>query len=295
MSTARVWLITGSSTGFGRETVIQALESGDKVVATLRKPTVLDDLVAKYPASQLRLVSLDVTQPAEIDAAFEQAKAAFGRVDIVFNNAGYAAIGEGEVMPDDVARPLLEVNFWGAVHVSQRAIRFFREENTPQGGLLLQNTSMMGLAGAPAAAFYAAAKHALEGFTESVAKELDPAWNIKVAMVEPGAFKTAVFNLGTNLVLVPQHPAYSANPALLVNHMRGAFLKAAGLEVESFVTLDAADTGPAVAKIIELSRLANPPMHFPLGKDAVLFVKEKIRTLTAEVAEYESWSENLRK
>lgn len=100
-----------------------------------------------------------MTKPADIDAAFVQAKAAFGRVDIVFNNAGYVAVGENEAFPDDVARPLFEVNFWGAVHVSQRAVRFFREENTPQGGLLLQNSAMVGLAGVPVIGFYSATKH----------------------------------------------------------------------------------------------------------------------------------------
>lgn len=193
--------VTGSSTGFGRETVVQALESGDKVVATLRKPSALDDLVKKYPADRLRIVKLDVTKPEEINAAFAQAKAAFGRVDIVFNNAGYVAVGENEAVPDEVSRPLFEVNFWGAVHVSQRAVRFFREENTPQGGLLLQNSAMVGQAGVPAIGFYSATKHggyssqsyrlvslakcgafsALEGFSESLAKEVDPAWNIKVS------------------------------------------------------------------------------------------------------------------
>ncbi len=95
----------------------------------------------------------------DIDAAFVQAKAAFGRIDIVFNNAGYVAVGENEAFPDDVARPFFEVNFWGAVHVSQRAVRFFREENKPQGGLLLQNSAMVGLAGVPAIGFYSATKH----------------------------------------------------------------------------------------------------------------------------------------
>ncbi|KAI0820901.1 hypothetical protein BC628DRAFT_1422562 [Trametes gibbosa] len=178
MSTSRVWLITGSSTGFGRQTV-------GKVVSTLRKPATLDDLA-----------------PAQIDAAFAPANAAFGRVDIVFDDAGYVAVGKSEAMPDEV-----------------RVVRFFREENKPQGGLLLQNSSMFGLGGAPAIAFYNAAKHALEGFSDSLAQELDPAWNIKVAMIEPGAFKTAVMNLGTNMVLVPQHPAY-ADPALPVRLIR---------------------------------------------------------------------------
>ncbi|KAI0636946.1 NAD-P-binding protein [Trametes polyzona] len=294
MSAPRVWLITGSSSGFGRETVIQALESGDKVVATLRKPAALADLAQKYPADRLRLVKLDVTVPAEIDAAFAAAKAAFGRVDVVFNNAGYVAVGENEAVPDDVARPLFEVNFWGAVHVSQRAMRFFREENRPQGGLLLQNSAMVGLAGVPVIGFYSATKHALEGFSESLAKELDPAWNIKVSIIEPGAFKTSVFNLDTSMVLVPQHPAY-ANPALPVYNFRGAFLKGAGQQADTPADFAPADASLAVAKIIEFSKLASPPLHFPLGKDSIGLIREKIKTLTEEIDQYESWSENLGK
>ncbi|OJT10612.1 hypothetical protein TRAPUB_12860 [Trametes pubescens] len=294
MSASRVWLITGSSSGFGRETVIQALESGDKVVATLRKPAALNDLAKRYPADRLRVLKLDVTKPADIDAAFVQAKAAFGRIDIVFNNAGYVAVGENEAFPDDVARPLFEVNFWGAVHVSQRAVRFFREENKPQGGLLLQNSAMVGLAGVPAIGFYSATKHALEGFSESLAKEVDPAWNIKVAIIEPGAFKTSVFNLDTNMIMVPQHPAYT-NPALPVYNFRGAFMKGAGKEADTPADLAPADASLAVAKIIEFSRLSSPPLHFPVGKDSIGLIREKIRTLTEEIDKYESWSDNLGK
>ncbi|KAI0370711.1 NAD-P-binding protein [Pilatotrama ljubarskyi] len=291
MSSPRVWLITGSSSGFGRETVVQALEAGDKVVATLRKPSALADLTSKYPASRLRVLKLDVTQPAEIESAFAEAKAAFGRIDVVFNNAGYVALGELEATPDDVARPLFEVNFWGAVHVSQRAVKFFREENTPQGGLLLQNSAMAGLAGAPAIGFYVATKFALEGFTESLAKEVDPAWNINVSLVEPGAFKTSVF--GAGMVTLPNHPAY-ANPALPVNHVRGAFMKNAGQQgIDTAFDLTPADPVKAVARIIEFSRLENPPVHFPLGKDAIAFARAKIGALTEEIDKYESWSEDL--
>lgn len=115
---------------------------------------------------------------------------------------------------------------------------------------------------------------------------------MQIAIVEPGAFKTAVLNVGTNMVLVPQHPAY-ASPALPVRRMRDAFLKGAGVHVDSDADLGAADTAPAVARIIAFSRLPNPPMHFPLGRDSVAFAREKIGTLSAEVDEYASWSDDL--
>lgn len=111
--------VTGCSSGFGRIMTEYALQHGDKVVATLRKPTELADLQSAYPTSQLLVVQLDVTQPQEIAGAFAAAKAAFGRVDVVFNNAGFAAAGEVESTPDDLARRLFETNFWGAVNVSR--------------------------------------------------------------------------------------------------------------------------------------------------------------------------------
>ncbi|KAI0668233.1 NAD-P-binding protein, partial [Trametes maxima] len=294
--------VTGTSSGFGRETVIQLLNAGEKVVATLRKPEALADLSKKYSSDRLRVVKLDVTKPAEIKAAFAEAKAAFGRIDVVFNNAGYVAIGESEAFPDDVARPLFEVNFWGAVHVSQEAVRFFREENKPQGGLLLQNSAMVGVAGVPVISFYTATKHALEGWSEALAKEVDPAWNIKassrsltdhrrVTIVEPGAFKTSVFDKGS-MVIVPQHPAYN-NPALPVWNFRGAFVKGSGDHYDTPASMNPADASKAVAKIIEVTKVANPPLRFAIGKDSIGLIREKVKSLTANVDAYESWSENL--
>lgn len=121
------------------------LEQGDTVIATLRKPEVLNELSAKYPADQLLVVKLDVTSPAEIIDAFAEGLAHFGRIDVVYNNAGYSAVSEIEGTPDDVARGLFEVNFWGATNVAREAIRVFRDVNKPAGGRLIQASSMVGL------------------------------------------------------------------------------------------------------------------------------------------------------
>ena len=136
-----------------------ALSHGNKVVATLRKPAVLAEFASKYPASQLIIAKLDVTKPQDIKDAFQKARDAFGRVDVVFNNAGYIVGGEAEGTPDDLARQMFEVNFWGAVHVSQEAVRFFREENNPQGGHLVQNSAAVGIIAYPFLPFYGATKH----------------------------------------------------------------------------------------------------------------------------------------
>lgn len=151
--------VTGSSSGFGLEMARCALKHGDKVVATLRKPDVLRELAARHTPDQLLFVKVDVTKPDEIKEAFRRAKAAFGRVDVVFNNAGYVVAGEVEAVPDDPARAMFETNFWGAAHVSQEAVRFFRDENKPQGGHLITNTAAGGLSGYPIIGWYCASKH----------------------------------------------------------------------------------------------------------------------------------------
>lgn len=175
------------------------LANGDIAIATLRKPAVLDELKAKYSPNQLLVVKLDVTKPQEILDAFKAAESAYGRIDIVFNNAGYGALGEVEGTPEDVARAIFDTNFWGAMNVSREAVRFFRDVNKIQGGRLLNISSMAGIGGKPGIGFYSASKNgtccstlasikilnlsallALEGATEALSKELDPKWNIKV-------------------------------------------------------------------------------------------------------------------
>ena len=136
-----------------------ALTNGERVVATLRKPEVLNDFAAQYTSEQLLVLRLDVSKPDEIKAAFAKAKEAFGRSDVVFNNAGYAVAGELEGVPDKSARMMFEVNFWGSAHVSQEAVRFFREENKPPGGRLLPNSAGVGLVTMPRFGYYPATKH----------------------------------------------------------------------------------------------------------------------------------------
>ncbi len=142
-----------------------ALAHGDKVVATLRKPAVLADFASKYPSSQLLVVKLDVTSQQEIKEAFQKAKAAFGRVDVVFNNAGIVVSGETEGVPEESARRMFETNFWGAVNVSLEAVRIFRDENKPQGGHLIQNTGSTGFISLPLMGFYGATKRGEQSAT----------------------------------------------------------------------------------------------------------------------------------
>lgn len=137
------------------------LDNGDIAIATLRKPSVLDDLKAKYPPEKLHILKLDVTNKDDITAAFKYAEERLGRIDIVFNNAGNSIIAEIEGTPDDVAKKMFDVNFWGAMNVSREAVRFLREVNKPQGGKLWTISSVAGFSSVASLGYYSASKHGI--------------------------------------------------------------------------------------------------------------------------------------
>ncbi|KAG2365233.1 NAD(P)-binding protein [Suillus spraguei] len=280
MAESKVWLVTGSSSGFGRSMTELLLKNGNRVVATLRRKEAISDLAEQYPSSQLLIVQTDVVKASEVAAAYAKAKEVFGRIDVVFNNAGIAIFGETESLSDQDARQIFEVNFWGSSNVTREAIRMFREVNNPVGGRLLQVSSMFGLLGSAAASYYSASKQALEGFSESLAQELDPAWNIQITIIEPGPFRTGLFK--ENMQVVPQHPVY-ADPELL------------GSKFRQFMTSGLADgdTDKAVVVIEKLTHLDDPPLRFPLHRNAVRAGREKSKSLTEIMDKYESWSENV--
>jgi len=271
--TGKVWLVTGSSSGFGRLVTESALRHGDKVAATLRKPEVLSDLSSKYSSSQLLTLQLDVTKPDEVKQAFGAAHAHFGRVDIVFNNAGNILFGPVEGTPDDMARNLFELNLWGAVNVTSAAVHCFRELNKPAGGRLIQNSSVAGISGVPRIGFYSGTKFAMEGISEALAAEVDPAWNIKITLLEPGSFYTGGHGRGD---VAPAHPAYKQPDMSKMLRGEGMSDPIKGVEI-----------------IYRLASLPNPPLHFPLGQDSVSTMVDKAKKLLAAAEEYASWSEAL--
>jgi NAD(P)-dependent dehydrogenase (short-subunit alcohol dehydrogenase family) len=126
-------------------------------VVTARKREALSFLSSQYSSDRLLVLEVDVTKKQDVVAAFAKTKDVFQRLDVVFNNAGYGALGEVEGTPDDVARSVFEVNFWGNVNVTQQAVKFFREVNAPGvGGRLIQMSSASGIRAFPVVGFYAA-------------------------------------------------------------------------------------------------------------------------------------------
>jgi NAD(P)-dependent dehydrogenase (short-subunit alcohol dehydrogenase family) len=181
----RIWFITGASRGFGRSFTQAALAAGDRVVATARDTSSLDDLVAEHGDAVLP-IELDVTDRGAAFAAVRQAHEHFGRLDVVVNNAGYGVSGAIEELSEAQARRQIEVNLFGALWVTQAAIPILREQAS---GWIVQVSSIGGLAAFPLTGIYHASKWALEGFSETLRQEVEP-FGVKVLMVEPSGFRT---------------------------------------------------------------------------------------------------------
>ncbi|RDX45789.1 NAD-P-binding protein [Lentinus brumalis] len=284
-ATARVWMITGASSGLGLDMTRHVLQQGDIAVATVRKPEVLNHLKAQYGDSLL-VLKVDVSVHQDIIEAFKKVQEVFGRLDVVVSNAGYNVLGEIEGTTDEAARAMFEVNFWGATHVLQESVRFMREVNPPgKGGRIIQITSGAGIVGYPACGFYSASKHAMEGLAETLAKEVDPAWNIKVTIITLGGFRTNA--VSTGMVKLPPHPAY-ANSASAAS--RRAILATLTDKMDPSLQMTGS-TAKAAGVLYRLSELPSPPVRLALN--CVQLARDMIAEFSKELEEYASWSEGL--
>jgi len=260
------------------------LKRGDIAIATLRKPEMLDDLASQYGSDRLLLIRLDVTKISDIINAFAKAKETYGRINIVFNNAGYGICGEVESIPDDLGRSLFETNFWGAANITREAVKFFREANPAgMGGLILQNSSMAAINGIPGLAHYTASKFALEGFTESLSRELNPEWKIKIVLVEPGWFRTKITT--ENVVIMPITPAYEYPSSAVV--LGREYVK----KVNDLPGTGDVDKGNQA--LYEFVDSDFSSLRLPLGLSAIKSTKDKIAYLQKSLEEYEQWSADL--
>ncbi|WBP86287.1 oxidoreductase [Kitasatospora cathayae] len=247
----RTWLITGASRGFGRRLTEAVLESGEQVLATARRPEQLADLVSRYGA-RVRTTALDVTDAAAARAAVDSAVTAFGRLDVVVNNAGYANSGPIEEMTDKDFREQFEANFFGVVNVTRAALPVLREQRS---GVFVQFSSLGGrVGGTPGMGAYQSAKFAVEGFSEVLASEVAP-FGVKVVIVEPGAFRTDW--QGSSMELHPVGPDYEETVGAMNRYRR-----------ENNGT-QPGDPARAAQVIIDVVGHAAPPRRLLLGAQAV--------------------------
>jgi NAD(P)-dependent dehydrogenase (short-subunit alcohol dehydrogenase family) len=245
-----VWLITGSSRGIGRSLAEAVLAAGHKLVATARKPEQLADLVQKY-GEQVRAVALDVADSAAARSAIQEAVSAFGRLDVVVNNAGYGDVASVEDVTEEDFRAQIETNFFGVVNVTKAALPVLREQG---GGHIIQISSIGGRAGSPGLSAYQSAKWAVEGFSEVLSKEVAPL-GIKVTIVEPGGFRT---DWGSSSMTVHKWRAeYDQTLGLLTEWRR----KHQGNE--------RGNPAKAAEVILRVAEMPEPPLRLLLGSDAV--------------------------
>ncbi len=263
-----VWFITGCSTGLGRVLAEHVLARGWNVVVTARDETRLAELVAAVPDRALAL-KLDVTDAAQIDAAVQQAEARFGGIDVLVNNAGYGYQSSIEEGQESEIRAQFDANVFGLFAMTRAVLPGMRKQRR---GHVLNITSVAGLVGFPGSGYYAASKHAVEGFSDSLAAEVTPL-GIKVTCIEPGPFRTDW--AGRSLRQTPSRIDDYADTA--------------GKRIVG--TAQASGTQPgdperAADAMIHITEVDNPPRHLVLGAFGLDAVTAKLK---ARVAEIEAW------
>jgi NAD(P)-dependent dehydrogenase (short-subunit alcohol dehydrogenase family) len=252
---SKVWLVTGSASGLGREIAEAVLASGDRLLATARDPEHLNDLVERY-GEQVSTASLDVSDEVAAKAAVAKAIDIFGRLDVLVNNAGYGDTAPFEQVSSERFRALIETNFFGVVSMTRAAIPTMRQQKS---GCILQISSVGGRLATPGSASYHASKWAVGGFTEAVALEV-ASFGVKVCALEPGGMRT---NWGNRAVAdIPiLLPEYEPSVGALVRTLA------------TYWGHETSDPAKVAQVILHLATKEQLPPHLLLGSDAVRYAR----------------------
>jgi len=231
----------------GRALAEAVLAHGDQLVATARRPADLDDLVARY-GDRVRAVALDVTDPVAARAAVDATIAAFGRLDVLVNNAGYANAGPIEELAEEDFRAQIETNLWGVINVTRAALPVLHRQ---RAGHVIQIGSVGGRVTSPGLGAYQTAKWGVEGFSGVLAKEVAP-FGVKVTVIEPGGMATdwAGSSMTIHTVSADYEPTVGAMAGMRERMVQSG------------------DPAKAAAAILEVARLDDPPLQLLLGADA---------------------------
>lgn len=266
----RVWFVTAAASGFGRAMSQAVLERGERLAATARDLAALEDLADRDPERVL-VQRLDVRDPVASRQVVDEAVARFGRVDVVFNNAGFGYVGAAEELSDAELRDQLDTNLVGVINVTRAALPHLRRQ---RAGHLLQMSSLNGVEGLIGGSYYAASKFGIEGFSESLADEVSHL-GIKVTIVEPGPHRTNFLSDGS---------AKSAEREI------ADYRESVGAAREQLQGLDGhqpGDPARAVRAMIQAVESPDPPRRLPLGEMALDHIRAK---LTAQLQQLESWA-----
>ncbi|KUJ59371.1 oxidoreductase [Flavobacteriaceae bacterium CRH] len=262
----KIWFITGSSRGLGRNLTEAVLESGDKVAATARDINQLNDLKERFK-DQILPIKLDVTNYDQVHEAVNEAVQHFGRIDVLVNNAGFGIIGAAEAFTNEQVRSQLETNLYAPIEITRAVLPYMRKQKS---GRILQISSVGGRVGNPGLTMYQAAKFGLGGFTEALAKEV-ASLGILVTSVEPGGFRTDW--AGASMTYAEDIEGYE------MVKQRTDFFKGG-----NFVPVG--DPEKAAKVMVDLASHPNPPMHLVLGSEAIGLLKNADQ---AREEEMEKW------
>lgn len=263
----KIWFITGASRGFGRVWTEAALKRGDKVAATARKLSSIEDFNTKYGENVLTL-ELDVTNPEQVKTAVTQAHAHFGRLDIVLNNAGYSLVGTIEEASTEDVKAMYETNVYGPLTVIKAALPLLRAQGA---GHILGTSSNLGHITLPVIGYYCSSKWAFESIHESLAAEVKP-FGINVTIIEPGAYATE-FGSQDSLKFAAGMDIYEEYKQNFFGQLRG---------------LERGNPDATPAALFKMVDADNPPLRFNLGSHNL----QDVRAAYAErIATWEAWDE----
>jgi NAD(P)-dependent dehydrogenase (short-subunit alcohol dehydrogenase family) len=264
-----VWFVTGASSGFGDAFARFALAQGHSIVATARDVSKLGALTAMAP-DRVLACEVDVTRPGDTAAAVQAAITRFGRIDVLFNNAGYGIVGAVEETPEAELRAQMETNFFGAVSAIQAVLPAMRAQKS---GAIVNISSLGGQMSFAGFGAYSASKFALEGLSEALAGEV-ASFGIKVMIVEPGAFRTSF--AASAMKHMPMMEAYQDT----VGGTR-AF-------AQSMHGTQAGDPMKAAAAIALALSAEKTPLRLQLGADAVDAVRAHAQAMLQDLEVWEA-------
>lgn len=267
---SKVWLITGCSTGFGRELAKAVLSAGNKAIVTARKTDDIKDIVEGNEDNAIA-VQLDVTKPAEIASAVKAAIVKFGRIDVLVNNAGIGYFGAIEESEDDAVRKMFEINVFGLAKMTQEVLPIMRSQKS---GHVINISSIGGLRSFPAVGFYNATKYAVDGLSEALAKETAHL-GIKVTIIAPSGFRTDWAGRSAE-----------DSPIKIEDYNDTAGQNKAS--IRGYSGNQPGDPVKAALAIIKVVESANPPLRLLLGEAALKGARVKLEELKTD---FDAWEE----
>ena len=271
MNTSKVWYVTGASQGLGLTLVKKLLDGGHRVAATSRDAHTLNQAVGLIDKARFLPLAVDLNNMDCIDESIQQTLAAFGRIDVVVNNAGYGMAGTVEEIAEHDIRNIFNVNVLAAIDVVKSVLPVMRSQRS---GYIINIGSVAGFVGAPGWSVYSATKAAVAAFSEVMALDLKE-FNIKVTVVEPSGFRTGFLTKDSLALTTSKIEGYEA-----VKNTQERYLAANGKQP--------GDPDKASEILIRLAESKNPPVHLYLGQDAYNRASEKLKTMTQEL---EQWKE----